>query len=161
MSNSNLASYNPIRSFGSFVILTFYLPLRSFHKSLLSTPLSLHKELRMTTLNPSHNVFREPEGRHAQAVRQADAASGSGSDVDGVDGDLDSRPQGVKRAKRHGRKRVKAAMPPIPDMRFEQVSGVVGCGIWVKWDIGSKPGGWVALAFRLYRLKHYTWWLSG
>lgn len=110
----------------------------------LSTYYSLpnpSRSIRMTTLNPSHNIFREPEGRHAQAVRQADAASGSGSDVDGVDGDLDSRPQGVKRAKRHGRKRVKAAMPPIPDMRFEQVSAFIGSGIWVMWDIGSKPGG--------------------
>lgn len=78
----------------------------------------------MTTLNPSHNPFRKPEGRHAQAIHdpsstaQTDSLSDASSTSDLGD---DEKHITVKKAKKEGRKRVRAVMPPMPDMRFEQV----------------------------------------
>ncbi|RSH91240.1 hypothetical protein EHS25_009539 [Saitozyma podzolica] len=84
----------------------------------------------MTSLNPSHNPFRHPSGRHAQAVHQPSAPSSSfpddlpipDSDSDSEYG-VDEHLRGERRARREGRKRVRAAMPRMPDLRFEQVSG--------------------------------------
>ncbi|GFZ46242.1 hypothetical protein JCM24511_04489 [Saitozyma sp. JCM 24511] len=79
----------------------------------------------MTSLNPSHNPFRHPSGRHAQAVHQPSAPSFpddlpiSDSDSDSEYG-VDEHLRGERRARREGRKRVRAAMPPMPDLRFEQ-----------------------------------------
>ena len=106
----------------------------------------------MTTLNPSHNPFRQSSGRHAQAVHRPspepsetgpsstresktfpdqlptssdddddddddDEAGGDSNRSDlGVDGDY-----GKRNAKRQGRKRVKAVVPALPDLRIEQV----------------------------------------
>lgn len=68
----------------------------------------------MSTLDPSHNPFRKPEGRHAQAVYEADTAR--------VEDESDSdESQGERRARKEGRRRVRAAVPPLPDQRFEQV----------------------------------------
>ena len=88
----------------------------------------------MTTFNPSHDPFRESKGRHAQAVHRAsNDESGSESqsqsqypdqlpvaqdDDQSIDGD-GHRTAKIKREARH---RVKAQMPPLPDLRFEQVS---------------------------------------
>lgn len=86
----------------------------------------------MTTLNPSHNPFRASEGRHAQAVYQASSqpegpSAGTAStsrfpdnfvdELESVDDDVPAR-----RGRREGRQRVRRAMPPMPDLRFEQVS---------------------------------------
>jgi hypothetical protein len=89
----------------------------------------------MTTFNPSHNPFRKPQGRHAQAVHRP---SPEPSDVDSDDehepgsssfpDDLPSNESDSEsgeehqRARRQGRGRVKASIPPLPDLRFEQVS---------------------------------------
>ena len=85
----------------------------------------------MTTLNPSHNVFRQSEGRHAQAVYRASEASSStppeGSDFEddlSVD-DRVERVRAARRGRKEGRQRVRRAMPPMPDLRFEQVSSGV------------------------------------
>jgi hypothetical protein len=88
----------------------------------------------MTTLNPSHNIFRASSGRHAQAVYHADdlppseKPSSSSSAAGGASGFPDlcddlgiDDSVGEKRGRREGRKRVRAAMPPMPDLRFEQV----------------------------------------
>lgn len=84
----------------------------------------------MTTFNPSHDPFRESKGRHAQAVhRTSDTEADSDSqypdqlpsaqeDDQSIDGD-GHRTAKIKREARH---RVKAQMPPLPDLRFEQVS---------------------------------------
>ncbi|WVQ78190.1 hypothetical protein IAT38_000273 [Cryptococcus sp. DSM 104549] len=65
----------------------------------------------MTSLDPSHNPFREK----AQAVRRPEAQSSPfPDDVP----ELSHRDH--LRARKEGRKRVKAAMPPLPDLRFEQ-----------------------------------------
>jgi hypothetical protein len=73
----------------------------------------------MTSLNPSHNVFRHPSGRHAQAVHEpssSDEKAGAGFPDDlGVD-------DSVEQARRVGRERVRRGMVPVPDLRFEQVS---------------------------------------
>ena len=68
----------------------------------------------MATLDPSHNPLRKPQGRHAQAVYDASAAQ----DVSDSESDESA---GERRARKEGRKRVRAAMPPLPDQRFEQV----------------------------------------
>jgi hypothetical protein len=72
----------------------------------------------MTTLNPSHDPFRKSEGRHAQAVRQSSQYPDNlpVEDNESIDGD------GPSRAKREARRRVRQQMPPMPDLRFEQVS---------------------------------------
>ena len=91
----------------------------------------------MTTLNPSHNIFRRSSGRHAQAVHRAspdrseldDEKSGHSSfpndlPLSSNDSDLgpDESLRAERRSRSEGRKRVKGAMPPMPDLRFEQVS---------------------------------------
>jgi len=70
----------------------------------------------MTSVNPSHNVFRHSEGRHAQAVHQSTQFPDDlpAKDDDSIDGDL-------PRVKKEARKRVRQKMPPMPDLRFEQV----------------------------------------
>lgn len=74
----------------------------------------------MTTLNPSHDFTRKSEGRHAQAVR---TASSYPDDLPvGDDESIDE--DGPSRAKKEGRKRVRQQMPPMPDLRFEQVSQI-------------------------------------
>ncbi|ORY32225.1 hypothetical protein BCR39DRAFT_41625 [Naematelia encephala] len=76
----------------------------------------------MTTLNPSHNPFRKPSGRHAQAVHEPasdfpdDLPISDDEDL-GVD---DERRKARREGKREARKRVRGAMPPLPDLRFEQ-----------------------------------------
>jgi hypothetical protein len=76
----------------------------------------------MTSLNPSHNVFRHSEGRHAQAVHQSSQfpddlpAKHGEDDDDSIDGDEPAR------IKKEARRRVRQQMPPMPDLRFEQVS---------------------------------------
>jgi hypothetical protein len=74
----------------------------------------------MTTVNPSHNVFRQSEGRHAQAVHQSSQFPDDlpAKDDDSIDGDM-------PRVKKEARKRVRQQMPPMPDLRFEQVSQAV------------------------------------
>ena len=108
----------------------------------------------MTTLDPSHNIFRESSGRHAQAVHRADdipldrPAASAPPDEDeedesemgiddelGVDDRLPSSSAAAAaraadaRAKRKGkmeaRRRVRGAMPPMPDLRFEQVRSIL------------------------------------
>jgi hypothetical protein len=89
----------------------------------------------MTTLDPSHNVFRHPSGRHAQAVHEPNrfpdilpsiTDDRDGGESDGsIDGEhLTSRQKERLRAKREAVKRVRANVPPMPDLRFEQVSEV-------------------------------------
>ncbi|KAK4687722.1 hypothetical protein P7C73_g2388, partial [Tremellales sp. Uapishka_1] len=68
----------------------------------------------MTTLNPSHNPFRASKGRHAQAVHRPD--QDFPDDIDLSDSDLSPR----KRGQLEGRQRIKRAVPPMPDLRFEQ-----------------------------------------
>jgi len=68
----------------------------------------------MSTFDPSHNPLRKPAGRHAQAVYDPSAVQ----DVSDSDSD---ESQGERRARKEGRRRVRAAMPPLPDQRFEQV----------------------------------------
>ena len=93
----------------------------------------------MTTLNPSHNPFRPSSGRHAQAVhrpsRSPSSAPSSTSpsasrpypsafpdNLPGdTDSDLGSDDPDRGNAKHRARKRVKAVVPPLPDLRFEQV----------------------------------------
>jgi len=76
----------------------------------------------MTSANPSHNPFRESEGRHAQAIHRAsntqfpDDLPARDDDGDSIDGDEPSK------VKREARRRVRQQMPPMPDLRFEQVS---------------------------------------
>jgi hypothetical protein len=74
----------------------------------------------MTTVNPSHNVFRQSEGRHAQAVHQSSQFPDDlpAKDDDSIDGDM-------PRVKKEARKRVRQQMPPMPDLRFEQVCQAV------------------------------------
>jgi hypothetical protein len=79
----------------------------------------------MTTANPSHNFFRESEGRHAQAIHRAsntqfpDDLPAKHDDEESIDGDESSK------VKRDARRRVRQVMPPMPDLRFEQVSFLV------------------------------------
>ncbi|WWD15809.1 hypothetical protein CI109_100233 [Kwoniella shandongensis] len=76
----------------------------------------------MTTLDPSHLPFRHD----AQAVHRAHPSSSSASpqsatfpdDLPEVTAKDEAR--GHSRARKEGRKRVKNAMPPMPDLRFEQ-----------------------------------------
>lgn len=80
----------------------------------------------MTTLDPSHNPFSSK----AQAVHRPDREiSSQFPDTLPTAHDSESRP---RRRHRHGRRsreqereeareRVKASMPPMPDLRFEQV----------------------------------------
>lgn len=87
----------------------------AFHFSRLTS--SLHLPIHtMTSVNPSHNVFRHSEGRHAQAVHQSTQFPDDlpAKDDDSIDGDL-------PRVKKEARKRVRQQMPPMPDLRFEQV----------------------------------------
>lgn len=77
----------------------------------------------MTSLNPSHNIFRHPSGRHAQAVHESSPPSDE-KDTSGYparfpdDLGVDDT---VERARRDGRDRVRRGMVPVPDLRFEQV----------------------------------------
>ena len=92
----------------------------------------------MTSLNPSHNIFRQPEGRHAQAVHEPSSSSNDEkrfpdrfADDLGVD-------DTVERARRDGRDRVRRGMVPVPDLRFEQVSRALDvtrprCGSTWSW----------------------------
>ncbi|KAL7422204.1 hypothetical protein Q5752_002850 [Cryptotrichosporon argae] len=69
----------------------------------------------MTTLNPSHDPFHHTDKRHGQAVYRAEAP-----DYPDLD-DVDDEPAHARaKARREGRRRVRAAMPPLPDLRFEQ-----------------------------------------
>lgn len=89
----------------------------------------------MTTLNPSHNPFRTPTDKHAQAVHEPSSSSGkhakasfpddlpAQSDAESDDSDLGvdvSRAE--KRGRKAGRQRIQRGMVPVPDLRFEQVS---------------------------------------
>ncbi|ORX39766.1 hypothetical protein BD324DRAFT_233199 [Kockovaella imperatae] len=87
----------------------------------------------MTTLDPSHNIFRDPSGRHAQAVHRADDIpldekragiidGDSEDEVDdlSIDDRLPARVNAERKAKRDARRRVRGAMPPMPDLRYEQ-----------------------------------------
>jgi hypothetical protein len=81
----------------------------------------------MTSLDPSHNPFRDPSGRHAQAVhRSSPSAFPDDLDIDS-DSDLgvDDHVRAELQGRRKGRRRVRAAMPPMPDLRFEQVSMIL------------------------------------
>jgi hypothetical protein len=107
----------------------------------------------MTSLNPSHNPFRHSSGRHAQAVHQPSAPSSSFPDdlpISDSDSDseygVDEHLRGERRARREGRKRVRAAMPPMPDLRFEQVSGE--CSLTVESILPCYPIGDPALGPR-------------
>ncbi len=101
----------------------------------------------MTTFNPSHNPFRTSSGRHAQAIHRPSPEtsddgdlpskksgpsirfpddlplSDTNSDSDS-DSDLGVDDERVTKGRKEGRRRVKAGMMPIPEMRFEQVSSV-------------------------------------
>ncbi|KAK1924761.1 hypothetical protein DB88DRAFT_486686 [Papiliotrema laurentii] len=76
----------------------------------------------MASLNPSHNVFRHPHGRHAQAVHDPQSSTSHPDDVSdsGSDIGIDARSHAEKKARKEGRKRVRQAVPPMPDLRFEQ-----------------------------------------
>lgn len=109
------------------------IPLSLFHSTSKPTRYTFHHSFApalgtMTTLNPSHNVFRHPAGRHAQAVHEPSPSfpdqlpSVTKEDDDlSIDSDLDERDRELLRAKREARRRVQGAMPPMPDLRFEQV----------------------------------------
>lgn len=107
-----------------------------------STAYCIHINRRlatMTSLDPSHNPFRTPSGRHAQAVhtsapgpaasssKQQQSGGGAGKFPDSLpsDDDVDDhaeRPAWMRRAQDEGRSRVQRGMVPVPDLRFEQVS---------------------------------------
>lgn len=77
----------------------------------------------MTSLNPSHNPFRKSSGRHAQAIHRssdtdADADADFPEDLPISDTD-EIGP--VRKGRKEGRKRIRKAVPPMPDLRFEQV----------------------------------------
>lgn len=100
-----------------------------------STSLSINL-YTMTTANPSHNFLRHSEGRHAQAVRRAsdsqfpDDLPARHDDEESIDGDESSK------IKKEARRRVRQQMPPMPDLRFEQVSFGWHCqlGRWTAPD---------------------------
>jgi hypothetical protein len=76
----------------------------------------------MTTANPSHNPFRESEGRHAQAIHRSsqtqfpDDLPARSDDEESIDDE--------RKVKREARRRVRQVMPPMPDLRFEQVTSI-------------------------------------
>ena len=74
----------------------------------------------MTSLNPSHDPLRESKGRHAQAVRRASDFPDDLPEED--DQSIDGEGHRTARIKKEARHRVRAQMPPMPDLRFEQVS---------------------------------------
>jgi len=85
----------------------------------------------MTSLNPSHNPFRKSEGRHAQAVRHPSQEDINEEPKSSLFPDTlplspsasdDESEVAEKKARWEGRKRVRGAMPAVPDLRFEQVS---------------------------------------
>lgn len=79
----------------------------------------------MTSLDPSHNIFRKSSGRHAQAVYNAqDAPSTAEDDLSDDEMGVDDHVRAQRRGKKEGRKRVRQAMPPLPDQRFEQVRAI-------------------------------------
>ena len=84
----------------------------------------------MTSLNPSHNIFRTPQGRHAQAVHDPQTQSQVQDEIESEDETtfLSEREKAERRAKREARRRVRANAPSMPDLRFEQVS--LGFVIW-------------------------------
>jgi len=75
----------------------------------------------MTTANPSHNPFRESEGRHAQAIHRSSQTQFP-NDLPARDDDEESIDGDERKVKREARRRVRQVMPPMPDLRFEQVS---------------------------------------
>ncbi|KAK8869916.1 hypothetical protein IAR55_000484 [Kwoniella newhampshirensis] len=73
----------------------------------------------MTTLDPSHIPFRHS----AQAVHHAHPSHSAANHQfpdDLPEVTAQDIAKGHPRARREGRKRVKTAMPPMPDLRFEQ-----------------------------------------
>lgn len=74
---------------------------------------------KMTTLNPTHNPLREPKGRHAQAIHEASQFPDDLPAED--DQSIDQDGHHTSKVKREARRRVRAQMPPMPDLRFEQV----------------------------------------
>jgi hypothetical protein len=95
----------------------------------------------MTTLDPSHNPFRTSSGRHAQAIHRQDSnlsekRPGENDDIDYPELDdlhpssVDAGIQAERKGRREGRRRVRAAAPPMPDLRFEQVS-VISLSAWL------------------------------
>lgn len=101
----------------------------------------------MASLNPSHNVFRHPHGRHAQAVHDPQSSTSHPDDVSdsGSDIGIDARSHAEKKARKEGRKRVRQAVPPMPDLRFEQVSQApngVDCRDPIFEHPRAQPGIW-------------------
>lgn len=74
----------------------------------------------MTTLDPTHNPLRTPSGRHAQAIRRPSEFPDDLPVED--DQSIDGEGHHTSRIKREARHRVRSQMPPMPDLRFEQVS---------------------------------------
>jgi hypothetical protein len=78
----------------------------------------------MTTLDPSHNPFHSSSGRHAQAVHQSTDSQLPDTLPTPSDVDAQGHPTAsgaIKKGRAEGRKRVKAVVPALPDLRFEQV----------------------------------------
>jgi hypothetical protein len=97
-------------------------PFRHAHDG-FPTPSTLFTSYTMTTANPSHNPFRESEGRHAQAIHRASGTQFP-DDLPARDDDEESIDGDERKVKREARRRVRQVMPPMPDLRFEQVSPI-------------------------------------
>ncbi|WWD01529.1 hypothetical protein V866_008474 [Kwoniella sp. B9012] len=70
----------------------------------------------MTSLNPSHNPFRSS----AQAVHHPSTEKQQSNFPDSLPTVNEHHHEDHKKARKEGRKRVKQAMPVMPDLRFEQ-----------------------------------------
>lgn len=85
----------------------------------------------MTTLDPTHNPLRDPKGRHAQAIHKASEFPDDLPEDDTLS--IDEEGHHTARVKREARHRVRAQMPPIPDLRFEQVRVPPSSGCFCAW----------------------------
>ncbi|OCF71986.1 hypothetical protein I204_07250 [Kwoniella mangroviensis CBS 8886] len=70
----------------------------------------------MTSLNPSHNPFKSS----AQAVHHPSPEKQQSNFPDSLPTVNEHHHEDHKKARKEGRKRVKQAMPVMPDLRFEQ-----------------------------------------